>query len=371
MKIVDQGTLYDNPEGNPAHQSVFVPDVEILSDGRLLASCRVGSAKHSADGNLLLFESWDEGRAWQPLDVRFDWMREGVPGAPGTAYLSEVSPGRLLLTALWVDWTDPDAPFFHPETEGLLPVTILFGESPDGGRTWGPFRPIDTTPLIQGACTGPVMVLPDGTLLQPFEVHKEYLDPEPMRQQAGVIFSCDSGQTWKDPQAVAYDPTRELFYWDQRHTLLPDGSILAIFWTYNNHLGQDADLHGTVSADGGKNWSQPVSTGVPGQPSQPISLGGDGVLLLSVHRFGDPPRLRALLSQDRGYTWDVENELAFYRHPAPDAPPADSTAELLQDISLWTFGLCTGKRLPNGDVFGVYYAGDAMQTGIHWVRLAL
>jgi hypothetical protein len=369
MRIIDRGAIYDNPQGLPTHKSVFGPDVEVLADGRLIAAARVGSGKHSPDGDLLFFESADEGRTWTPMDVRFDWVRNGVPGAPQSVYLSAVAPHRLLMTTLWVDFTDPSLPFFHPETEGLLPVTILIAESDDGGRSWSPFRVVDTSPMIQGACTGPIMALPDGTLLQPFEVHKKYLDRRPMMQKAGVIFSYDGGFTWQDPTVVAHDPTRELFYWDQRHALLPDGSILAIFWTYNNLAARDECLHWSVSRDGGKAWTKPVSTGIPGHPSVPVPLGGDDVLLLSVHRFGEPPCLRALLSRDKGRTWDLAGALVFYEHPVLDAPPADSTADMLQDISLWTFGLCTGRRLPNGDVFCVYYAGDSSQTGAHWVRI--
>ena len=371
MRMVGRGTVYANPDDRPDHRSVFVPDVAVLSDGRVIANCRVGSGKHSPDGDILLFESSDEGRTWSQVDVCFTWERDGVPGAPGMAYFSEVSPGRLLMTVLWVDHADPALPMFHPETEGLLPVTILLTESSDGGRTWADFWPVDTSPFSPAPCTGPIMALPDGTLMQPFEVHKEYLDPGPMMQKAGVVFSGDGGYTWGDARVVAQDPTGELYYWDQRHALLPDGTILAIFWTYNSRIARDTDLHWAVSEDGGNTWTQPVSTGVPGHPSVPVALGGDDVLLLSVHRFGDPPCLRALLSHDRGRTWEVGRALVFYEHPVLDAPPADGTADMLQDISLWTFGLCTGKRLPSGDVFCVYYAGDSEQTQMHWARIAV
>jgi len=370
MKVIERGTIFDNPAGHLNQKSICFPAIEVLADGRLIANCQVGSTKHSADGDLFFFESFDGGKTWQRMDVNLCWSYEGVPGSPALGYLTEVSPGRLLMTVLWVDRSDPDAPFFHPETEGLLPVKTLLTESADGGYTWSEFREIDPSPFIQAAPTGPIMPLPDGTLMAPFEVNKEYLDPSPWLQKAGVVFSYDGGYSWEDARVVAHDPTRELFYWDQRHALLPDGTILAIFWTYNNLSGQDIDLHWAVSSDDGKTWTKPAPTGIAGQPSVPIALGGSDVLLLSVHRY-EPPCLRALLSQDGGRTWDEESALVFYEKSLPAVPPADSTADHLQEMSLWTFGLPTGKLLPNGDVFCVYYAGDSEQMGVYWVRIAV
>jgi len=370
MKIVDQGTIFDNPEGHPNRTSACFPAIEMLADGRLLASCQVGPSKNSAASELLFFESFDEGKTWQPIDVNFNWAYQGVPGRPAAGHLAEISPGRLLMTVLWVDRSDPDAPFFHPETEGLLPVKMLLTESADGGYTWSDFREIDSSPFIQATPTGPIIPLAEGTLIAPFEVNKEYLDPSPWLQKAGVVFSYDGGYTWKDARVAAHDSTRELFYWDQRHALLPDGTILVIFWTYNNVSGRDIDLHWAVSNDSGKTWTKPAPTGIAGQASVPVALGGSDVLLLSVHRY-EPPCLRALLSHDGGRTWDEESALVFYEKPMPAIPPADRTADYLQEMGLWTFGLPTGRLLPNGDVFCVYYAGDAEQTGIYWVRIAL
>jgi len=370
MKIIDRGTIFDNPEGRPNQKSICFPAVETLADGRLIANCIVGPAKNSSDSELFLFESADEGKTWQRMEVSFCWSHEGVPGSPALGYLAEISPGRLLMTVLWVDRSDPDAPFFHPETEGLLPVKMLLTESADGGYTWSEFREIDTSPFIQATPTGPIIPLPDGTLVAPFEVNKEYLDPSPWLQKAGVVFSYDSGDTWEDARVVAHDPTRELFYWDQRHALLPDGTILAIFWTYNNLSARDVNLHWAVSGDGGKTWTRPAPTGIAGQPSVPLALGGSDVLLLSVHRY-EPPCLRALLSQDGGRTWAEQTALVFYEKSVPAVPPAGSTADHLQDMGLWTFGLPTGRLLPNGDVLCVYYAGDSEQMVVYWVRVGV
>jgi hypothetical protein len=370
MRVLDRGTIYDNPEGHPARRNVCFPNLELLSDGRLIVNCRVGSGKQTPDGDLLFFESADEGRTWRRMGVKFDWMLRGVPGWPCVGYLSEVEPGRLLMTVLWVDASRGDVPFFNPDTEGLLPVKMLLTESADGGRSWSAFWEVDTSPFIQATPTGPIMRLADGTLLQYFEVNKQYEDTSPWFQKAGVVFSYDGGRTWRDAQVVAHDPTRRVFYWDQRETLLPDGRILAIFWTYDNENGKDIDLHYAISQDGGRTWPKPAPTGIVGEPTVPVALGGERVLLLSVHRW-DPPCLRAILSEDGGRTWDDQNALVFYEKPMTDVPHSDTTAEYLQDQELWSFGLCTGRALPGGDVLVVYYAGDSEQTGMHWVRVEM
>ncbi len=343
LKVVERGVIWENATDDPERRSACFPNVALLSDGRMLATCRVGSKKDSADGKLMFCESLDKGRTWRELGILLSSEFEGVPGELRFGGLSEPSPGRILLAAIWVDRSDPSLPFANPETIGILPMKILLTESADGGFTWAPFREVDVSPMIQPALTGPVMRMPDGRLALSFETNKHYDDPTPVKHHAALIFSEDEGATWKEPTVVATSP--EYYFWDQRHAILPDGSSLALFWTYSIQKERDVEIHRAFSRDSGRTWDTPTGIGIEGQVAYPVSLGGDDVLMLYVHRH-QPPSLRALLSRDRGQTWSRDGEVVFYAKELTEAgmAPGTDTAQYWQDMELWTFGGCASRR---------------------------
>jgi hypothetical protein len=41
------------------------------------------------------------------------------------------------------------------------------------------------------------------------------------------------------------------------------------------------------------------------------------------------------------------------------------------DMVRWRFGHPRGVRLPSGDIFVTYYAGDARTTSVRWARLTI
>ena len=370
MQVAAEGVVWRDETGAPTLQNVCFPSVALLSDGRLLATCRVGSKKDSADGNLMFCESRDEGKTWQERGFLLSSRFQGVPGELRLGPPSELAPGRIMLVAGWVDRSDPSLPFANPDTIGILPIRVLLTESSDAGATWAPRRDVDVSPMIQPALTGPVMRLPDGRLAISYETNKHYDDPTPVEHKAALIFSEDEGAVWKDPTVVATHP--DFYFWDQRHAVLPDGSMLALFWTYSVPQERDVEIHQAFSQDNGRTWSAPANTGIEGQIAFPVPLGGEDVLMLYVHRH-HPPSLRAVLSHDGGETWDTGGEMVFYSKDVREAgmDAGTATADYWQDMELWTFGLPSGVVLPDGDVLVVYYAGYSRQTHMAWSRIAV
>ena len=312
MRVIDRGVILDASLAPPEARFCTFTNLECLSDGKLVVGFRTGSAKDSADEDIHILISDDEGTTWRPAFVGFGGVPPGSGGRIRALGLTEVSPGKLMGSFMCVDRSDPTLPYANPETQGTLPAKILVAESDDAGHSWSPFREVPLHPHPRGAVTGSVLVLRDGTLALPYEAWKEYYDTSPGVHHAALRLSSDGGKTWAGPVIVAHDPQNQLFYWDQRLSINPeDGRLIAMFWTHDRKAQQDVPIHVAWGSPDGKEWRQPVSTGIAGQICAPLVLAGGRVFAAYVHRH-DPPSLRAILSDDFGHTWTAAEEMVFY-----------------------------------------------------------
>lgn len=368
MKLISQSTVFAGTPGSPTANSCF-PAIAELPDRTLLASWRVGSQKDSADGQILLSRSTDQGLSWSEPEklAAGPWTTD--PGEIHYAPLTVLGDNHVLTTLMWVDRSDPARPFFNPTTEGLLPLRTWFCESRDGGRNWGDYRFMDgkphTGPL---AITGPVLALGDGRLACQFEVNKPYEGMEPWRHAAAWKISSDGGYIWPDYVEVANDPTGRVMYWDARYAFDRNGRGIAAFWTYDRQRQCDVNAHLSESSDDGRTWSVPHDLGLVGQVCHPVPLDGDRIIFVYVDRFRTRS-IRAALSNDLGRSF-VE-DIVVYQHPAAHADCGqDSTAtDYLQDMELWTFGRVEAILTGDGTVSVIYYAGNAQATDICHARL--
>jgi BNR repeat-like domain len=375
MQVAASGFVYDAREAPPHQRACAFTAVALLRDGTLFTTCRRGSQRESVDGHACVFASRDLGETWE---LRYDgsgagdW--DGTPGEVKTLLIAELAPGELVGAGLWVDRSGPPRPFVHPRTQGLLPMRVFHTISPDGGRTWGPRRPIDTAPHPGASPTGPPLLLSDGTLAQPYEHWKEYEDATPGRPAALLRLSRDGGQTWPEHVTVARDPANARFYWDQRLATQPEtGQLVAMFWTHDARAGRDVDVHLAWGSPDGRRWSEPVGTGLPGQHCQPIPLGGERLVAVYAHRR-DPPGIRAAISDDFGRTWDRAREVVVYASGAGTESGASGPrrlADYWDDMIAWRFGHPRGVVLPSGEVLVVFYGGDDRSQSVRWARLAV
>jgi hypothetical protein len=372
VRIIASGYVWDARDA-PFHRRTCVrTNVALAGDGTLYAAFRWGSARESPDGHEGVMASTDLGQTWE---VRHDGHGKGAwDGTPGEVKgfeIFESTPGVLTGTGLWVDASDPEAPFIHPRTQGLLPMRIIHTRSADGGRTWGPRVRVETPPHPGSPCTH-VFRLADGTLAQPYEYWKAYEDPSPARPGARMLLSHDDGATWTEDVQVASHPKNELYYWDQRLGVHPDtGELVAMFWTHDPRSGVARDVHIAWGSADGRSWTEPVATGLPGQHCQPIPAGGDRLLAVYSHR-GDPPGIQLSLSDDFGHTWERSEDLRIYDSPVgSESGTAGSReqADLWNDMIAWRFGHPRGVLLPGGEVFLVYYAGDDTIKSARWARV--
>lgn len=374
MKTTASGCVYDGRQA-PAHQrSCAFTTACLTGDGTLLVSGRWGSRRDSPDGHSCIFASNDHGDTWEKRYDgygRCDW--DGVAGEFKGLACSELEPGELTASALWVDRSNPGLPFINPRTQGLLPMRIAHSTSADGGRTWTPPRRMDTAPH-RGAshCTSAIIELAGGVLAQPYEQWKDYEDPAPGRPRAQLRLSHDRGATWPDHATVARHPDNVLAFWDQRLEAHPDsGRLVAMFWTHDFSAGTDVDVHIARGSADGRQWSAPRPTGLPGQHCQPLALGGDRLVAVYSHRR-HPPGIAMSISEDFGETWDRGRDLMIYDSSAGEesgATGSRSSAQVWGDMELWRFGHPRAVLLPTGEVFVVFYAGDDDVKSARWARV--
>jgi hypothetical protein len=325
MHIEDRGLISDSrlrPAGQRA--SAFV-GLARTRQGTLFCTFQNGPKKHAATSTVRICRSRDGGHSWQELPFLLPTTFAGIPGSLGCGEIVEVSPGRLLLIATWMDRREPDRPLFDPVSSGILHCRQLAAWSEDEGETWGPWRELPTPGL--GGCTGtgPILQWPDGTLAYPLESYK----------------------TWDDPRVV-HHAARDLAAQRDLTVHRASGSITA--------AGFRTD---TVTA-----------TSLAGQIAAPLLL-ADGQLLAFVVDREHPGQLTLWRSPDHGQTW--ADKLVVYVH--------DERATLSQgrehidfgqywdDMNKWSFGHPALRDLGDGRVLLAHYAGPPDEMSVHWIRV--
>lgn len=65
MRVSERGTIFDATAAEPAARFCTFPSLARTAGGRLVAGFRVGSSKDSADEDVRVMVSDDEGATWQ------------------------------------------------------------------------------------------------------------------------------------------------------------------------------------------------------------------------------------------------------------------------------------------------------------------
>ena len=370
LHIENRGVVFAGEAGGNRQSATF-PVPCVTGDGRWLCAFRAAPAKGPLRGqHVLLTASEDRGRTWrEPITPFRAPVLDGRTGTLRTGAVTDLGKSHLIAALCWVDASDPEAPFFNNDTEGLLDTRILISTSSDGGASWSAPQVVETTPFnVPTPTTGPILRLPDGTLTCQFELNKPYLETAPWRHAAVLIFSSDNGATWREPAIAAEDPESQVYYWDQRPSALPDGRLFNVFWTYDREAGAYRNIHASESRDGGKTWTTPRDTGVVGQPGPVFPL-VDGGLAMPVVDRSRGTTIKVCESHDEGRTWSE----GVVVHDAPAGPKSgakSSMQDTWDEMVHFSVGLPSAAPLPDGGALLVYYAGPETDvTGIHWALI--
>ena len=372
MKIEAQGTVFfDAPDGPWASATFPLPCVS--RSGRWLCAFRGAPRKVPCTGqDTLLTWSDDCGATWRtPFRPFTAPTIDGRPGSFRFAGLTRLHEGRLLAAINWVDQSQPELPYFNETTEGLLDTRVFLSTSDDDGATWSIPECADLAPFdVPTPLTGSVVRFPDDELACQIELNKHYEDTTPWHHASVALFSTDGGKTWPRHSVITRDPSNRVFYWDQRLSLLPDGRLMDVFWTYDREAADYLNIHSCYSEDRGHSWSPLRDTGVPGQPGPVFTL-EDGELVMPVVDRSGAPKVTVRRSEDNGVSWPAADTVVVY-----DAAEGSQTEKKATMQDAWaemyafSVGLPSVAPLPGGGGLLVYYAGsETDSTGIHWAKV--
>lgn len=373
MKIVEHGVLNRGDPGGPRAYSTF-PSACLMSDGALLACYRTGSAKDSDDGTIEFRRSNDQGRSWSVATTPLSTEFAGRRGSLWLAYATQLTTDHLLLAAMWVNREAfPGCSLFNSETEGCLPTKILLADSTDHGRTWSAWRELPVGDEIgPPSLTNPILKFPCGRLAVSIETNKHYHDRSDWRQRVVYLYSDDRGKTWSHPTVVSEDASGRIFNWDQRAAVAPDGALASFTWTYDRIERRYLNIHRRMSFDKGESWSDAEDLGFGDQASHPAVMRDGRVVLAWVDRF-QTGSVRARLAERIDGSFTSSSEQVLYDHSraqqAVRQNGGHTTGLLLDDMSLWTYGLPFAVACADDRVLVLLYAPCSAGTQILWFRL--
>jgi len=372
VRIVGCGVVNSGVPGGARAVATF-PSITRLSDGDLLAVCRVGSTKDSDDETIEIRRSSDEGSSWSEAVQPFSSTLGGRRGSLKVAYVTQLEGAHLAAATLWVDrGTFPGKPLFNEETEGCLPMEILLAESQDLGRTWSPWRAVPVPQEIgPPSLTNPLLRLPNGRWVLSLESNKNYLDTSHWLQKVVYLYSADAGHSWSEPVTVSQDSSGRIFNWDQRAGIAPDGRLVTFSWTYDRETRAYLNIHRRLGMNEGATWTQPEDLGFADQASHPAILPDGRIVLAWVDRF-QTRSIRARSASAIDVPFDPASEVLLYEHASLDSrAKTPDTGGMLAEMNLWSFGLPFAEAMPDGNALVVYYAGSLSCTSIYWTRLSL
>lgn len=267
--------------GRSAGGYTAFPDICRLRNGELLCVFYSGYGHISSPnedfpkgGRVMAVRSKDEGRTWSKPYVLVD-----TPHDDRDPHIACLSDGTLILT-WFVIWNPKEMP---KDEKHSIATFIAF--SRDNGYTFSEPRRLKVPSEYWFACSAPVRILSDGSLL----LGLYYEDDK--RAFGATIKSYDKGKTWGDLAFIGRDSG---VYLDAETDVieLKDGRLLA------GLRSSKGEFHFALSKDKGRSWGKVWSAGFPGHC--PYFLRHSSGVILLAHRL---PATALHWSWDEGKTW--------------------------------------------------------------------
>lgn len=316
MRVISSSILYDNPLPQLRSRHSFFPSLCQCADGTLAASLAIGQAFESVDSTSCITFSRDGGKTWTEPKPMFDKSRFPVP-VTDYCKLTALPDGDLVALGYAFPRPDPEKPLGNPETGGLLEDFIFYSLSSDNGNTWGEMVPVPCAWGPHAEASAPVTVLPDGGWITPITGFAAWEGHMTGPMCGRALRSDDRGNTWQD-DAVCMAFPRPVTCFEQRVCVLDSGTLVCIGWNEDTATGERLCNHYTLSRDGGRTWSDPVSTGIGGQAASVCALGGDRLLALhAVRRDTDRPGIYGCLVDLSEGNWNILETALLWE---PDVP---------------------------------------------------
>ncbi len=304
MHTIDIRGLTETREAIAFQDGGLFPVLAEAADGSISAVLRGGSGHLGRNGRIDFIRSRDGGRTWAPPAIIVDSEVDDRNPAYG------VSSAGMLICAYYQQAGYTSEGKYEPKPGD---TSVGMTRSHDHGLTWDVPVVIDTHGF-PGSPFGRIVSLADGTILMSIYTTQ---DVEGYAAGAHLMRSHDDGLTWSAPELICAgrDETTLL--------VLPDGDLLAAMRKTERSV---QSLATSLSADGGKTWSEPIEiTGSFQHPADLIMLDDTNVLLTYGNR--QPPyRIEGRISNDLGMTWRDELLLfsgQLYGYDLGDQRPTD------------------------------------------------
>jgi hypothetical protein len=306
IKILSDQPVSKNFAAGDIAIACAYPSSTVLSNGNIACLYRQGAGKHSQDGILVLQTSSDQGVSWSQPQIVFDgrYLQPRITVVSGG--ICQTDMGTLLATFSLVEDLDPDVYMFSEEGMALK-WQICASRSEDEGRTWTHPVIIDTSSFtsLAAIATKPLF-LSNGEIFIPVEVQTSF-GPN----GTAATFSKDDGQTFEPLINCAADPNGKLNLCDARFTILNDGRLLMLLWTFLQDTEETIEVHSSFSSDCGKTWTKPKGVGIFGQVTVPLALPSGTMIAASNFRHM-PEGIRLYYSPDSGKTWDSDHPVQMW-----------------------------------------------------------
>jgi len=369
LKIVNSGTLYANPYQGDWARHGYHPRILEIAPNELLCVYRRGAAMYSDDGRSFQLRSTDNGNTWDEEGCVWDGAVDEKSYHYSATSLSQMADGEIILTGFRIHRPQPDMLFYNEQTGVCLPEETILHHSTDAGHTWSAPEIIEKPAGRLLEITGCAVELDNGDWLVPFDTSKDYDDPTPLRVNVVGLISPDRGRTWDELVPIAGEPGGEKTFWHAHIIRLADRRLLCFPWT-GDQTGQNfLSLHRVESDPTGRQWSTPEPTGIPGQTNYPVDLGNALMFLVYSWRESDQPGIYGVLSEDEGYSWDVDNQVQIwdaYGKASLGVARTDTYPSSHDNIA---FGAPHAIRLHNGDIMASFWCFQSNQTVCRWCRL--
>ena len=283
IRYVEGTVLYENPKPHVRSRHAYFPGLVKLPSGDLLATLMIAEAFESADGTTYLARSKDAGKSWTlegtlyhktALDtLTSDCMKPTV-----------LADGSLVAMGYRFVRDDPEQSISISETGGILPGDDIVSFSDDEGRTWSAPKVIPRSRPELYELSGPAVALRSGDLVAVGALYRMPDGGNPSGQIGVLVRSRDRGRTWDDSTVFFRTEGGNLSPFEPRLCEMQDGRLVALVWAYDQAADRHHANHVVVSHDDGRTWSDPIDTGVMGQASSLIRLGGERLLTIHAHR---------------------------------------------------------------------------------------
>ena len=368
IEILDHHVVYDNPIPQVRSRHGYFPGLAVLPSGDLLALFMMSEALDAANATTMVSRSKNQGATWT---LEGSLHRKSPEHVHDSDYLKPLvlGDGSLIATGYRFHRTDPDQTLANPKTDGMRDGENLVSFSQNEGRTWAHPEVIARTCPELIEASGPAILTRSGSILTGGSLFPMWDGSHPTGFVGVLLRSGDGGRTWDDSGRFFRDPNGRYMPSEPRFCEMQEGRLVSLVWTTDHAGGKNITNHVTVSHDDGAAWSDPIDTGVWGQASNLIHLGGDTLLTIHSHRDGSVGEvgLFVRIVDLAGDRWRIVEECKIWGN----APSADigSYAEMAKRLK---FGQPSLLSVENGVVLATHWAVEDGQGRIltHRLRIA-